>query len=71
MSKSLIGTPVLRFWTINYLFIKKSAIRKMSFFYYLPFSGIAPCVGTTGKWYRQHTPTKLCPKALGLLVITG
>ena len=29
-----------------------------------------PCVGTTGKWYRCHTPTKACPKALGLLVIT-
>ena len=32
---------------------------------------IAPCVGTTGKWYRHHTPTRPCPKALGFLVITG
>ena len=40
-------------------------------FLYSPFSGIAPCVGTTGKWYRRHTPTRPCSRALGLLVTMG
>ena len=35
------------------------------FFKYPPSSGIAPCVGTTWKWYRRHTLAMPCLAALG------
>ena len=41
------------------------------FIKYPPSSGIAPCVGTTWKWYRGHTLAKPCLTALGLVLILG
>ena len=41
------------------------------FFSTRPSPGLLLVLGPLGKWYRRHTPTRPCPKALGLLVITG
>ena len=41
------------------------------FFYPPSTSGIAPCVGTTWKWYRRHILAKPCLAALGLVLILG
>ena len=55
-------------WNKN-VYQKNNKIGKFLLFFFstLPSSGIAPCVGTTSKWYRRHTLAMPCLAAVGLV----
>ena len=66
-SSSLACIVCFMWWLHEMSYACRVLAVNCNFFLYPHFSGIAPCVGTTWKWYRCHTLAMPCLAALGLV----